>query len=198
MLAFLDFEASSLAKRSYPIEVAWMFEDGIGEAHLIHPAAGWEDWSGDAQAIHGIARERLLREGTAHDAVAARMVEVLAGHDLLASAPSWDGKWLSTLLRAAGLPRHTLRLRDSEEACRERAAAILTPVLPPDRVTPVVAEILAEAKRRKAAKKPAHRALADAVAERETWCVVRDLAVARALSAAQGLDVSATGAPARR
>ncbi|RTL19639.1 MAG: transcriptional regulator, partial [Sphingomonadaceae bacterium] len=26
MFVFLDFEASSLAKKSYPIEVAWVFE----------------------------------------------------------------------------------------------------------------------------------------------------------------------------
>ena len=31
------------------------------------------------------------------------MVEVLSGHDLCASAPSWDGKWLSALLRAADI-----------------------------------------------------------------------------------------------
>lgn len=34
MLVFLDFEASSLGKRSYPIEVAWVVEDGRSEAHL--------------------------------------------------------------------------------------------------------------------------------------------------------------------
>ena len=40
MLVFLDFEASSLGKRSYPIEVGWVFEDGRSEAHLIRPAPG--------------------------------------------------------------------------------------------------------------------------------------------------------------
>ena len=40
MLVFLDFEASSLAKRGYPIEVAWVFEDGRAESHLIRPAPG--------------------------------------------------------------------------------------------------------------------------------------------------------------
>ena len=56
-----------------------------------------------------------------HHVLARRMVEVLAGHDLTASAPSWDGKWLSALLRAADIPRHTLRLRDTEEVQRETA-----------------------------------------------------------------------------
>ena len=40
MLAFVDFEASSLAKDSYPVEVAWVFEDGACEGHLIRPAPG--------------------------------------------------------------------------------------------------------------------------------------------------------------
>ncbi|WP_171905933.1 hypothetical protein [Sphingobium phenoxybenzoativorans] len=55
MLVFLDFEASSLAKRSYPIEVGWVFEDGSSAAYLIRPAPDWTDWDAGAAAIHGIA-----------------------------------------------------------------------------------------------------------------------------------------------
>jgi hypothetical protein len=39
MRVFLDFEASSLGKNGYPIEVGWVFEDGACEAHLIRPGA---------------------------------------------------------------------------------------------------------------------------------------------------------------
>src|SRR5690242_16963242 len=127
MLAFLDFEASSLAERSYPIEVGWVFEDGAGEAHLIRPAPEWTDWSAAAQTIHGIDRADLLANGADHAAVARRMIEVLTGHTLCASAPSWDGKWLSTLLRAAGLPRHALRLRKTDEVLAETVRVILAP-----------------------------------------------------------------------
>ncbi|WP_404337056.1 transcriptional regulator [Sphingomonas sp. MMS12-HWE2-04] len=140
MRVFLDFEASSLAKRSYPVEVAWVFEDGRGDAHLIRPAPGWDDWDAEAEAIHRIPRATLTAEGVPHDAVAAQMVADLAGHDLLASAPSWDGKWLSVLLRAAGLPRHSLRLRGSDAAMAEAAAAILGEVAARDAL---VADILA-------------------------------------------------------
>jgi hypothetical protein len=38
MRTFLDFEASSLSDESYPVEVAWVFEDGHAESHLIRPA----------------------------------------------------------------------------------------------------------------------------------------------------------------
>jgi hypothetical protein len=141
MLVFLDFEASSLARHSYPIEVAWVFEDGASEAHLIRPAPGWDDWDVAAEAIHRIPRATLLAEGMAHDAVARRMVEQLTGHDLTASAPSWDGKWLSVLLRAAGLPRHALRLRDTDEAQREAARQILKDVVAADRLEAEVERI---------------------------------------------------------
>jgi hypothetical protein len=93
MKVFLDFEASSLSDRSYPIEIAWVFEDGRSEAHLIAPAPGWNDWDDVSESIHGISREMLEAEGEPHDVVATRLVEALAGHDLFASAPSWDGRW---------------------------------------------------------------------------------------------------------
>ena len=184
MLAFLDFEASSLGKHSYPIEVGWVFEDGRSEAYLIRPAPGWSDWDEAAEAIHHIDRETLAREGTPHDWVARRMVELLAGHELLASAPSWDGKWLSALLRAAGLPRHTLRLRDSDDACRELATAILAPVVPPDALADTVTELVAGIATRLPDQSPAHRALADAEEERSRWLAVRVAAEAFAAGGA--------------
>lgn len=172
MLVFLDFEASSLGKRSYPIEVAWVFEDGRSEAHLIRPAPAWDDWDHAAEAIHHIPRATLLERGAPHDEVARRMLEALTGHDLLASAPSWDGKWLSTLLRAAGLPRHSLRLRDSDDARREAARAVLAHRVPPAQLDATIEEILVHADMQ-ARTPPAHRALADAQDEHERWAAVR-------------------------
>jgi hypothetical protein len=179
MLVFLDFEASSLAKLSYPIEVAWVFEDGREESHLIRPAAQWTDWDAAAEAIHHIPRAALEAEGSPYDVVARRMIETLTGHDLFASAPSWDGKWLSALLRAAKLPRHALRLRDTEEAQRDTATAILRDAVPAELLGRAVAEVvtLAEVRDREV---PAHRALADARDEWERWCVVKKAAEARA------------------
>lgn len=169
MLAFLDFEASSLAERSYPIEVGWVFEDGAGEACLIRPAPDWTDWSDEAQAIHGIDRAELLAKGTSHEEVARRMVDVLTGHTLCASAPSWDGKWLSALLRAAGLPRHALRLRKTDEVLAETARAILAPVTPADRLAGAIAALVARVEQGAPTAPPAHRALADAEQERQRW-----------------------------
>lgn len=53
------------------------------------------------------------------------MMETLTGRELFALVPYWDGQWLSTLLRAAELPRHTLRLRDTNQVQHEVALAIL-------------------------------------------------------------------------
>ena len=181
MLAFLDFEASSLGKASYPIEVAWVFEDGSSESHLIKPAPEWTDWDRAAQAIHGIERRVLEETGEDHDIVAARMVEALAGHDLLASAPSWDGKWLSTLLRAGGKPRRVLRLRDSDEAQLEAARACLTGVEPAAAREALAREVVGAVSQRRNGRVPDHRALADAIEEREQWLEVQAEAARRAV-----------------
>ncbi|WP_242140348.1 transcriptional regulator [Sphingomonas sp. TREG-RG-20F-R18-01] len=177
MLVFIDFEASSLAKKSYPIEVGWVFEDGRSHGCLIRPAPDWTDWDPAAEAIHHIARDTLVADGTPHDVVATKMVADLSGHDLVASAPSWDGKWLSALLRAAGLDRRSLRLRASEDARRETATAILAPHVPAGALTDRVEDVLTLAQIREPAHVPAHRALADAQEERGRWCAVRTAAL---------------------
>jgi hypothetical protein len=169
MFVFLDFEASSLAKLSYPIEVAWVFEDGASETHLICPAPQWTDWEAEAEAVHRISREMLERHGAPHDVVARRMVEQLTGYTLFASAPSWDGKWLSALLRAAKLPRHALRLRDTEEARAEAARRFLAPVVPADRLHIEIDDLLTLVDIRRDEGEPAHRALADAQDEHRHW-----------------------------
>ena len=164
MIVFLDFEASSLNRKSFPVEVAWVFETGEGESHLIRPQPDWTDWEAEAEGIHGLSRERLEREGMAADALARRMLEVLGPHDLYASAPSWDGKWLSVLLRGGGQPRHALRLKDTEEARADLVARHLGPGRDEE-----ARAILAEIERMGRDATPEHRALGDAERERQLW-----------------------------
>ncbi|MBP0492821.1 3'-5' exonuclease [Pararoseomonas indoligenes] len=170
MIVFLDFEASGLGKHGFPIEVGWAAEDGTEEKHLIRPAPGWEEWEESAETIHGISRDRLEREGEPHDAVAKRMVEVLTGHDLYASAPSWDGQWLSRLLRAAGQPRHALRLRDTEEARQVAALSAMRQAgLNPAEHSGLLVSLLGTLTREAEDGTPAHRALDDARRELALW-----------------------------
>jgi hypothetical protein len=175
MRAFIDFEASSLNDEGYPIEVGWVFEDGRSEAHLIKPAAQWVDWDEEAEALHHISRA-MLRNGMPHEAVARRLLDVLAEHTVYASAPSWDGKWLSALLRAAGLPRHALRLKDSDEAHFEAAAEALRPVVDPARLESLAADIIEQARTTIGQSPPHHRALDDARQEWQIWLEVKRLA----------------------
>jgi len=176
MRVFLDFEASSLADDSYPIEVGWVFEDGRSESYLIRPAPQWTDWDPVAEAIHRIGRDRLRREGVDHAAVARRMFDTLAGHALYASAPSWDGKWLSVLLRAAGLPRHGLRLRPSNEAHLETAEEILAADGRGGDVKAEAADLVRRARAAMRSQPAPHRALADAEAEHAFWLEIGRLA----------------------
>ncbi|SFB59415.1 hypothetical protein SAMN03159496_05523 [Rhizobium sp. NFR07] len=158
MIVFIDFEASSLSKTSYPVEVGWVFEDGQDFSCLIQPAPDWTDWSYEAEAIHGISREELRGQGRPVAVVARMMLDTLSGHDLFASAPSWDGKWLSALLRAGGLPRHALRLRKSDEAFFEAARKILDQRYSDEQVAKLVADTVHESE----PAMQAHRALPDA------------------------------------
>ncbi len=96
---FLDFEASSLASASYPIEVAWNLPNGSIESYLISPAetSRWTDWSLKAQEIHGISPDELVADGKIPAWVCRRMNEQLAGRIVYTDAPDYDGMWLAEL-----------------------------------------------------------------------------------------------------
>lgn len=165
MRVFLDFEASSLRDESYPVEVGWVFEDGRGEALLIRPAPGWTDWDRAAEAMHGLSRAELERDGTPHEEVCARLVVLFGAHTVHASAPSWDGHWLSMLLRASGRPRHLIRLTDTEEAFADAARQRLGPQAD----DAAVAAAIAWARTAEEEDPAVHRALADARREWRIW-----------------------------
>ena len=181
MIVFLDFEASSLSDYSYPIEIGWAGEDGSTEQHLIRPAPGWTDWSATAESVHRIERDQLLAEGEPHDQVARRTLEALAPHEVFVTAPSWDGKWMSVLLRSAGLPRHALRLKDADEAHLRTISQTLGSRLPPSETARLAPRLIAHARRR--VEGPVlHRALGDAEAELRVWREIAALAEAQLLT----------------
>lgn len=187
MRVFLDFEASSLSDDSYPIEVGWVFEDGWTESHLIRPAPQWVDWDASAEALHRISRATLEASGTSHEAVAHRLLEALGEHTVYANAPSWDGKWLSVLFRAAGIPRHAMRLRDTDEAYAEAAVGALSASMPVKVATSLAAEIVGQVLDAAAQRPVGHRALADAEQQRQIFLEVRRLAEQRSASGASGV-----------
>ncbi|BCO32055.1 hypothetical protein TspCOW1_21580 [Thiohalobacter sp. COW1] len=100
---FLDIEASSLGRDSYPIEIAWSTPDGEIESYLINPyqIPDWTDWDPAAEAIHGLSRRYLRDHGEDPKLVAGRIQAALAGQPVYSDAPEYDQGWLETLFRDA-------------------------------------------------------------------------------------------------
>jgi DNA polymerase III epsilon subunit-like protein len=100
-LIFIDFEASSLSSRSYPIEIgcAWIEDDRVVHvAELIRPDPSWPpDWSAESAAVHGIGHAALALAEPAVS-VARRFATLLTGRTIVSDAPDFDSRWLGRLL----------------------------------------------------------------------------------------------------
>ncbi len=99
---FVDFEASSLSQRSWPIEVGLSWLEGrrvIVESKLIRPRSEWpeDDWSAKSEAVHGIPRCDLNHAEAADDVV-SWLRNVVRGRVLASDAPEFDQRWLNRLL----------------------------------------------------------------------------------------------------
>jgi hypothetical protein len=103
---FLDIEATGFGPESYPIEVAWSDASGGINRYLIDPTpiAAWTAWDASAEAVHGIDRERLARNGWSPEFVAERITEDLGGRIVHTDAPDYDARWLARLFQALGRP----------------------------------------------------------------------------------------------
>jgi len=101
---FLDLEASSLDDGSFPIEIAWIDAQGLGETYLIQPQWNWTDWSPASEKIHGISRAELVRDGQPAAEVAHRASDALDGHLLCSDNPAFDQYWLGMLLHVIDRP----------------------------------------------------------------------------------------------
>ena len=97
---FLDCEASSLSDNSFPIEIAWNNPDGTVESYLINIFRypdGYDDWSKEAQSLHGISKQYLAEKGEAPQFIVDRMEQQLIGKKILTDAPDWDEGWVKKL-----------------------------------------------------------------------------------------------------
>ena len=142
----LDLEASGFGRGSYPIEIGFVEPGGLPFCSLIQPAPEWSHWDEQAEALHGISRELLLRHGRPREWVADELNRRLAGQTVYSDSWGHDYSWLSKLFDSAGrLPR--FRLEDLRRLLSEDEAA---------RWNAVQQEVRAEAQLRR------HRASADA------------------------------------
>lgn len=114
---FIDFEASSLAPDSWPIEVGLSWIDG-GSVHtwscLIRPHRTWSEagWSPDSASVHGIKRADLEAAPEAQE-VAQEVRHWIGRRKVVSDAPTFDGIWMDRLAQTIGSTR--LRLHDLHE-----------------------------------------------------------------------------------
>lgn len=110
-VALLDYEASSLSDRSYPIEAGWAIiaaDLSISSGTmLIRPHQRWTDWSDKSQSIHGINRKMLAEGGSACREVAEHLAGLFNGLPgaVLSADPDYETFWSDRLYEAAGVQR---------------------------------------------------------------------------------------------
>jgi hypothetical protein len=128
----IDFEASCLPRhgRSFPIEVG-IADGDRSRSWLIRPHADWAgwDWTAEAEALHGLSRERIACEGQPAAAVLAELAAATQGRRVVADSLI-DQYWLDTLAAAAGAPppfaiQHVATLFEEQHADEERIAAAM-------------------------------------------------------------------------
>ncbi|MEJ7934124.1 hypothetical protein WG907_07645 [Sphingobium sp. AN558] len=99
----IDFEASCLPRhgRSFPIEVG-LAGPAMVRSWLIRPSDDWFgwDWTAEAEALHGLSRERIAREGQSVDMVLRELAALVDGFCVVADSVL-DQYWLETLAIAA-------------------------------------------------------------------------------------------------
>lgn len=100
--AMLDFEASSLSDKSWPIEVgiSWIAAGKVQTwSSLIQPDPTWDisDWSLQSEAVHNIPLMSLKTAPKA-DCVALDLIEKVAERTLISDAPPFEQFWLQQLL----------------------------------------------------------------------------------------------------
>lgn len=103
----LDFEASCLPPhgRSHPIEVAVAGPGGFVRSWIIRPHDSWSDWTwtAEAQALHGLSYEAIVRDGLPVERVLDELTAVVARREVFADS-YYDANWMRTLEIAAGAP----------------------------------------------------------------------------------------------
>ncbi len=123
MIAFIDFEASSLFN-GYPIEMGWARSDGRVGAALIRPHPDWRklDWAADAERIHRLQFSDL-DAGIDREEAYALICADLGGCHCFSDAPDFDWKWLSMLspneshsLKLGKLPADSILIGIAEQS----------------------------------------------------------------------------------
>ncbi len=107
-LFYIDFEASSLSRISWPIEIgmAWIVGNDVQSwSTLIRPDVTWDlkDWSARSAEVHNIPYEEVMAAPLAVD-VAAEVRERLLGKTPVSDNPAFEKRWMDKLLGVIDTP----------------------------------------------------------------------------------------------
>lgn len=97
----VDVEASGFGRASYPIEVGFVLPNGRSFCSLIYPQPEWTHWDPQAERIHHISRELLLRKGRPAVEVAQLVNAQLQGQTVYTDGWANDYSWLGRLFDVA-------------------------------------------------------------------------------------------------
>ena len=77
--------------------------DGGAHCYLIQPYEDWKYWESDAEKLHCLSRETLIRFGMDAGYVARQLNKFLKGHTAYSDAWSDDSSFLTLLFERAGI-----------------------------------------------------------------------------------------------
>lgn len=97
----IDLEASSLSTHSYPIEVGVVLHTGERYCALILPDESWQEWNKEAEEVHHITKDILLKHGKPIEKVVDELNTLLENQTVYSDGWVVDDSWVKKLFYAA-------------------------------------------------------------------------------------------------
>lgn len=119
----IDVEASGFGPGGYPIEVGLVMPDGSAQCYLIQPYEDWTHWEKEAEKLHRLTRETIVRFGMNGGYVARQLNRVLEDRTVYTDAWGHDSAWLALLFDRANI-RQQFRLEHLDRITTEEQKAI--------------------------------------------------------------------------
>jgi hypothetical protein len=119
----LDIEASGFGKNSYPIEVGFIDESLNTWCALIKPEEDWQHWDFEAENMHDISRDCLLKHGKSAKLVAEALNQKLQNKTVYSDGWMHDFTWISLLFDSAKIQQR-FKLEDLRHVLTPKQEAI--------------------------------------------------------------------------
>ncbi|MBU2924674.1 hypothetical protein [Colwellia sp. 4_MG-2023] len=114
----VDVEASGFGSLSYPVEIGIALPNGERYCSLIAPDPTWLHWDPEAEALHGLSRDKLITNGKSPKEVCQSLNALLKGETLYSDGWTVDYPWIRTLFQA-GREDITFRVSALEMVLKE-------------------------------------------------------------------------------